>query len=398
MKNKNKEKKDNKVTGSGEKISDQYSKAKKKQNFFNTFYKKHGLWIVLLFIVGIVFSWWFLCQYANAGIKLLEFYQGSYHSAVGQATSVVEEELSKNIARRIDGMIVEREQANLLPYAVMIENLRSVRPQNGLSQAAVVYETLAEGGSTRFMAIFDPSEVIPEIMPVRSARPYYLEWVSEYGAPYAHAGGSPKALTVIRENDDIIDLEALSSDAVYFWRDTSKYAPHNLVTSSEKMNFALRDKELDELKTEYRSWKFKDGAVLENRGEDSKTVVFNYSYGLTYKVGYKYNKEKNIYLRFNADEEHKDKNTDQQITVNNVIVQIVPEPVLEGGKGRLEIYVGGEGKAWIFVDGQAIEGIWKKGSRIERTLFYDADGNEIEFNRGNTWVNVISETQEVHYE
>lgn len=395
MKNKNKINKVFSDFVSQDKKADINNTLKGNLSFVAKFKKYHGLWIVVFFVLGIVFSWWFVYQSAQAGLSILSSYQSkNFFPTVGQAAAI---EQATVFTRRLDGVIVSKEKANLWPYAVMIENLLSTRPQGGLSQAAVVYETLAEGGSTRFVAVFEPTEVIPEIMPVRSARPYYLEWVSEYGALYAHAGGSPQALTIIRENPDINDLEALSGDAVYFWRDRTKYAPHNLVTSSEKMNLALRDKELSDKETDFRSWEFKDEAELEKRGEDGKILMFNFSYGKTYKVDYKYNRESNVYLRYNADQEHKDKNTDEQLKVKNVIVQIVREPVLSGGKGRLDIYVGGEGKAWIFRDGEVIEGVWKKGSRTDRTSFYDSEGNEVEFNRGNTWVHVISETQEVVY-
>src|SRR3989344_4698891 len=40
------------------------------------------------------------------------------------------------------------------PLAVMIENHTEARPQSGLSSADVVYEAIAEGGITRFMALF----------------------------------------------------------------------------------------------------------------------------------------------------------------------------------------------------------------------------------------------------
>src|SRR5260221_13460782 len=40
------------------------------------------------------------------------------------------------------------------PIAVMIENHQEARPQSGLSRADVVYESVAEGGISRFMGIF----------------------------------------------------------------------------------------------------------------------------------------------------------------------------------------------------------------------------------------------------
>lgn len=356
-------------------------------------------WLVGVFVCATFFAWWFYASYTGSLATALGFYfKHDASLVVGSAASTLDDGETGLLPRRLNGVLVAREKSNFLPYAVMIENLFSVRPQSGLSQAAVVYEALAEGGATRFMAVFDPSEVIPEIMPVRSARPYYLEWVSEYGALYAYAGGSPKALTVIWENSDINALNALSRDAVYFWRDTTKSAPHNLVTSSEKMNFALRDKGLLEKKAEFRFWLYKDDALLGERGVDGQAATFNFSYGRTYKVDFRYNRERNVYYRFNADEPHLDKNTGQQIEAKNVIVQLVREPELNGGQGRLDIYVGGEGKAWIFRDGQVIEGTWKKSSRTDRTLFYDGRGQEVALNRGNTWVHVVPETQAIMYQ
>ncbi|MDP2684376.1 MAG: DUF3048 domain-containing protein [bacterium] len=361
--------------------------------------KKWILYVSLIFVIGIIFSWVVMTNlFSNVFLSSFYLMADDENSiSMGARAAMIDDEFVNNNYRRIDGVEVESDQQNLIPYAVMIENLYSVRPQSGLQSASVVYESLVEGGATRFMAVFDPAAEVPEIMPVRSARQYYLEWSSEYGAAYAHAGGSPKALTIIREYEDIIDLEALGSSARFFWRDTSKAAPHNLVTSSEKMNFALRDNELNEIETDYQSWKFKDEAELADRTE-AKQLKFNFSYGSTYEVKFDYNIDDNVYYRINANEAHNDKNTGQQIAVKNVVVQIVPEPVWDGGKGRLDINVGGTGKAWILLDGNIIEGSWSKESRTGRTLFYNSDGSEVEFNRGNTWIHILPETREVYYE
>ncbi|MDD5040737.1 MAG: DUF3048 domain-containing protein, partial [Patescibacteria group bacterium] len=245
---------------------------------------------IVFFCIATAFAWWFCCSYAAAQTHVMRYYLWGSDNRFVTGGSAAMVDIAQGdtglVARLLDGVMVAEDTAHYWPYAVMIENLPSVRPQKGLSQASVVYETLAEGGATRFMAVFDPSGIVPEIMPVRSARPYYIEWVSEYGALYAHAGGSPKALTVIKENADINNLEALSRDAVYFWRDQTIGAPHNLVTSSEKMTFALRDKGLDTKEAVFRPWQFKDDAPLEARGETGKTVGFNFSYGLSYKVGF----------------------------------------------------------------------------------------------------------------
>ncbi|MCH7492212.1 DUF3048 domain-containing protein [Patescibacteria group bacterium] len=363
---------------------------------------QHTSWwgVVLFFAVAIFFSWWIYFTSISASIDMLGKYlsfSGSNSGLIIGAASAVGEK-SDTSSRLIDGVITSNDKARLVPYAVMMENLLSVRPQSGLSQASVVYEALVEGGATRFMAIFDPSEEIPAIMPVRSARPYYIEWVSEYAGLYVHAGGSPKALTVLWENPDIHSLEALSSDGVYFWRDTSKYAPHNLVTSSEKMNYALRDKSLASKQSSYSPWLFKDEAPEAEREDNGKILSFNFSSGVTYKVDYAYHLGANAYARSNANQPHLDNNTGEQIMVKNVVVQLVENPALNGGKGRLDIYVGGTGDAWVLRDGEIIKATWQKDSRTSRTRFFHESGEEIEFNRGNTWVHVITKTQDVTYQ
>lgn len=287
-------------------------------------------------------------------------------------------------ARRTDGVIVESEQeANKYPVAVMIENLSTVRPQSGLSLANIVYETLAEGGITRFMAIF-AGEPIKEIRPVRSARPYYLEWSEEYKALYAHAGGSPEALAAI-SGLGVTNLNGISSDGKYFWRGREG-APHNLYTSSTLLERAVRDKGLKDAK--FDSWQFKDEKSLESRAEDVRVAYLNFSAG-NYNVKYEYNREENCYRRFHVDTPHTDKVTGRQICPKNVIVQIVPPAKDAGEKGRISLDVTGEGKVTVLRDGEEIAGTWKKENRESRTKFYAEDGKEIELVRGQVWLEIL---------
>src|SRR5438105_14884108 len=78
------------------------------------------------------------------------------------------------------------------PLGVMIENHTEARPQSGLSSADVVYEAVAEGGITRFMGVYYCKDSIKYVGPVRSARVYYIDLLSEYGSYplYTHVGGA----------------------------------------------------------------------------------------------------------------------------------------------------------------------------------------------------------------
>lgn len=365
-----------------------------------------ALVVAAVFVCGTVIAWIVVLRWTHATVQAWSLFSpfSSSTPAVTQdaAQDTAQDAVTNNptsFPRLLDGVETKPAEAQRWPVAVMIENLPSVRPQAGLSDASVVYETLAEGGSTRFMALFDPQALTTKkIGPVRSSRAYYLEWLGEYDALYAHAGGSPKALTVIREAS-VKNLEALSRDGVYFWRDSSRSAPHNLYTSAEKLTIALRDKELLTESASFAPWTFVDEAESSARGTDAKKLRFNFSSGKSYEVEWVYSRLSNEYLRFNAGLPHTDENNGAQLEAKNVIVQLVEEPKLDGtGKGRLDMYVGGTGDAWVAHNGEMIKATWKKESRTDRTRFYDPEGKEIPLVRGATWIHVVPKSHEVTYE
>src|SRR4030066_1764105 len=92
----------------------------------------------------------------------------------------------------INGTLYTKREAKAwkdkVPLAIMVENSIVARPQSGLSKADIVYEALAEGGITRVAAVFLSQG--SQIGPVRSARKYYYDWISEYKPIYAHWGGN----------------------------------------------------------------------------------------------------------------------------------------------------------------------------------------------------------------
>ncbi len=297
----------------------------------------------------------------------------------------------KMLRRAIDGVLVPKGEENPYPVAVMIENLTVVRPQEGLASANLVYEALAEGGITRFMALY-AGKTPGRVGPVRSARPYFVDWALEYDALYAHAGGSPQALADIR-NYDVFDLNQFYNSQ-YFFRDYTRglASEHTLYTTGENLTFALRDLDAPD-EGDYTTWTFKDEAPLAERPAESKTIDINFS-SFSYSVEYQYDPQTNDYLRFMAGEEHDDADG-TPIRPKNVVVQKVNTSLAD--EERLNMETIGEGAAVIFRDGMAIEGTWKKDARGDRTLFYDTNGDEIEFNAGQTWIEVIPTDREITY-
>ena len=286
--------------------------------------------------------------------------------------------------RLLDGVCVKSGEENLPVYGVMIENALDARPQFSVAQANLVFEAIAEGGITRFLVLYDSQKDLAKIGPVRSARTYYLEWAQEFNALYTHIGGSPESLELAKKRP-IFDLDEFFNQW-YFWRAKDRAAPHNVFTSTELLNQAVEKKQLD-IKPEYKPWNFKDEATLEERGDLKKiNVDFNSSY---YSVAWQYDKETNEYTRYQGKAIHKDQDG-AAIAVKNIAVMYTTSYVIAGDdKGRRFTQTVGTGKAFVFLDGQAIKGTWKRENLNERTRFYTEAGEEIAFNRGKTWVEVL---------
>lgn len=305
------------------------------------------------------------------------------------------------VRRFLDGVMVPTGRENLFPIAVVMENLVTIRPQSGLQAANVVYEALAEGGITRFLAVYSSDFALPEIGPVRSARSYFLDWAKEYGGLYVHVGGSPDALQTLRTTDaGVVNLDQIQGDAPYFWRKKEIPPPHNLFTSSELLVYALKDRGVLEKQSTFRPWKFTSPRKTEERPTEEKYIAIDY-FSASYKVEYTYDRTGNVYRRMNGGLPHHDKLTKEQIRVTNVVVQFVATSLLDEESGRLTMQTTGEGRAVVFRNGEAVEGIWRKNDATGmRTIFVtqqQQQEEEIEFVPGNIWIEVLPEGRTLSY-
>src|SRR5690625_2486555 len=111
--------------------------------------------------------------------------------------------------------------------SVMVNNHPKARPQSGLSQADMVFEILAEGDITRFLALFQSEQ--PDVVgPVRSAREYYFTLADGYDALYVYHGAADFVNDMII-NRGIPSLNGAQYDnnGHLFKREDFRKAPHN---------------------------------------------------------------------------------------------------------------------------------------------------------------------------
>lgn len=304
----------------------------------------------------------------------------------------IEEEIKKKLTkeRAIDGIFVAEDSPDFYPIAITIDNNGGAKPQAGLGNANLVIEAPVEGGITRFLAIFADGKNIEKIGPVRSARPYFLDWAKEFNALYCHVGGSPKSLKLIKQGA-VLDLDQYFKSH-YYWRSSKRSRPHNVFTSSELLNKALKNYFLTE--HNFSSLIFKDDIELEKR-EEQKNIIINFSTGNFNSVMWKYNREDNEYLRFHNKKPHLTADGNMIKTKNLIIQKSRIRSIDTEDRKRIETI--GSGDAIIFLDGKIISGKWEKQSRKKRTRFYDQENNEIRFNRGITWIEIVGDEIKLSY-
>ncbi len=287
----------------------------------------------------------------------------------------------------LDGTKVEEENATRHPLAIMVENHPEARPQSGLSKASIIYEAIAEGGITRFMAIFGPFNA-DKVGPVRSARTFYLDWALEYKAFYSHVGGNLDALRQIPEIG-ILDLDQFRYGTKAYWREpkAGKATEHTMYTDTKKLYQIAEDNKWDR-EANFEKLKFKEEAARESRGQ-AQEIKIDFS-SASYQVVWKYDSVANQYNRWLAGEAHKDAEGNPLSTKNVIIEQVERWPVTtEINESGWAMKTTGTGAAWLYRDGVEIKGTWRKTDRKARTKFYDESGNEIEFNRGVFWYEIV---------
>jgi hypothetical protein len=295
------------------------------------------------------------------------------------------------------------------PLGVMIENHADSRPQSGLSFADTVYEAVAEGGITRTLSVFYCQDA-GIIGPVRSARTYFLDFISEYGdyPLYAHVGGAntPGPANALGQIEDYgwavyNDLNQFSIGYPTFWRDQNRLGhdaatEHTMYSTTSKLWEVAKKRGLTNVDEDGEQWDasfVKYGFKDDEPTGDSQKIQIEFWDNETYYVDWIYDAKANIYNRENGGEEHVDRNTKKQISAKNVIVLFMTERNADDGyENNAHLLYGttGQGNALVFLDGKQIKGKWKKAERTDRLILLDGSGEEVEFNRGNFWFEVVS--------
>ena len=352
-----------------------------------------------------------LTVFAGCGSKPTEESAASEPEATATAAPTAEAESSaaESTAEPTEAPSTEPANVNLLtglptltdgaigkrPVAVMVNNVDAALPQYGISAADLIFELPVEYDLTRLMAVYGDYTRIPEVCSIRSCRYYYPILAVGFDAIYVNWGMNE---SVARPTVNSMDIDQYDGDEYglgdCFGRDKARYESgyaweHTGVFHGPNFPSVLeKDKVRTDLKEDKTGTAFNFVEMDKNaapNGEDAQKVRVDF--GANYSV-FTYDEENHEYLKNFKDSPHMDGISKEQLKFENVIVletEIKPYPGDEVIK-----YVDWEGgenaKGYYISEGKMVPITWSKASMYDPLKFFDANGNELQLNRGKSYI------------
>ena len=306
---------------------------------------------------------------------------------------------------------------NSRPVAVMVNNIansqrQNARPQRGIGSADLLIEAKVEGGITRLCAVFSDADSIPEVGPIRSGRDQFLQLLMPWDILYYHDGESIfctqfvsvygySGLNIGGKNYFKTPIHPIVSHRNNRGRDVAY--EHTEFTSGAEIRQAAANAGIG-LQYPYEStfFRFADyrtGAENKMSGAAAAKTI-NIVHSDSYKTTFSYNRWERLYKMSmysraaGAFENTVDELTGKQLGFTNLLVcfaGIADYPGNSGGVQQVDYVSGGE--AYFFTRGAVQRGTWQKASPEHPLKVYAADGSEICFNRGKTYLAIVDDDE-----
>lgn len=335
----------------------------------NAWLKKHEKSVLAVLVVVIILI--------GGSISYL-FQNLQFDSAVATSTK---KKVEEKIYSPLTGVEVSDEDSKRPVTGVMVENSPEARPQSGIKDAGVVFESVAEGGITRFLLLYQEGKPAT-IGPVRSVRPQFASWVAAFDAGLAHVGGSDIPLQKLRSGQ-IKDLDQFFNAKAYA-RVSNRAAPHNVYTTDDKLQTLNKSKGY--ANSNFTSWK-RVKKEVPSTAPTATSIAVPISTGV-FAVNYTWDQATNTYLRSEGGAPHNDREQGR-IAPKVVIVMQVPHDVIKDSNNYSYPDVNTSGKAWLFQNGVVAEINWNKTGDKQQIKLTDAAGKAVELNPGQTWISAI---------
>lgn len=296
----------------------------------------------------------------------------------------------------LTGLASEKDLSSKRPAAIMINNIKQANPQQGIGEADIIYECLAEGGITRLLMFKTEYETLGTVGSIRSSRHYYIDFAQDFDAIYIHAGGSPMAYEALKTRA-IDNLDGVTSNpADMFFRDPLRKknmgSVHSLMTTGDGIAAAVKRKKYrTEISEDFvNPFTFADfGETVVPDGGDATHIMLRYH--KSQEVDLVYDEENGKYLRYQfCGKPHIDEITGEQLSFDNIIIVLTDLWAIKGDEsGRLEVITVGDGNGYYITNGKYVPIKWSKSDGDAQISYTLTDGSPLVINRGITFVSVF---------
>lgn len=286
-----------------------------------------------------------------------------------------------------------KEKESARPVAIMINNISvAQKVQSGLGKASIVYESFAEGGITRLLAVFKDAASIPQVGSLRSARYSYIDLACGHDAVYVHCGRDPNYTLTKMTNMglDNYDFNSGYGGPYCFRVDNGLAWEHRLFTNGELLVKALEDggRRMTVDDKHSGAWaNFADeDEIVKPIGSKAKEISVFFS--ASYVTNFKYDNESGLYLKFNRDTPNIDGDTGEQYGYKNLFVLFTNVGTFDDNYRVYSELKGGDG--YYICNGSCQPIKWAKGDVYDSFKFTDEDGHSLLVNAGNSYVCLTS--------
>jgi len=269
----------------------------------------------------------------------------------------------------------------------------TARPQSGLNEADIVFDTPAEGFIMRYVAVYQCNNA-GSIGPTRSVR--WVDWnmiAPEFRSPIlAFAGGI---------NPNVNGLQALpwlsganlleASGEAAGVRISSRFPPDNLYTSTPALYALFKSKKTPPPAV------FDYSRAVPHQSRRAKSIGINFSYGTD--AVWQWDAQSRHWMHTYSGVPDIDVLSGKQVWTNNIVIEIVHYtfgPYSEHGgpgNGDVESQLVGSGPGYVARNGRVVKVTWHRPNTSAKTTFTNAAGQAVRLTPGRTWVEIDPDTQ-----
>ena len=271
------------------------------------------------------------------------------------------------------------------PAAIMVSNIAVARQvQAGMPYADVTFETVVEGGITRYLAVFQDIENMSNVGSIRSARHIHFNLAAGLDAIFVHHG-SDRVNTLPAMQAANADNQNIGVNQGAFRHANGLSSEHTLYTSGELLHSYLAGRNVRLTRENPRNlFNFAED-VITLEDSHGPEVLVRFSGASTSR--FVFNETTHRYTRHSGNTADTDFFTQSAVEVTNIFIlfdDIAPFPNGVHMRANLQ-----GGRGYYITNGGFVPIRWQKGAANDPLRLFDDEGNDLLVNPGRSWISLI---------